>query len=116
MNMWLGGYPGQFDHLRTSAELKNSSETVALTEAIIETTASYGHVFYTSAFPYTLYGWVSEGSTGAPKRRHNGGANWTFADGHAKYFKEAAGPMAKYANGGDPYGEDDPMWNPNASE
>ena len=32
--------------------------------------------------------------------RHNGGANFTMADGHAKYFKDHQGPLADDVNSG----------------
>jgi len=42
--------------------------------------------------------------------RHNGGQNFTFADGHAKYFKNGSGPTAV----GDSWGQGDPYWCPEA--
>ena len=43
--------------------------------------------------------------------RHTNGANYTFVDGHAKYYKDGQGP-ADVANTGDPMGNDHKYWNP----
>ena len=45
--------------------------------------------------------------------RHNGGLNYTFCDGHAKFYKKDAGPCEGYAKGdGDGNGDNNKWWNP----
>ena len=46
--------------------------------------------------------------------RHNGGSNWTMADGHAKFYKYGQGPTEWYSKGqgAQPWvGSDNPWWN-----
>jgi len=44
-------------------------------------------------------------------QRHFDGANYTFADGHAKWYKVGAGMCANFADSGT-YGENMPNWDP----
>lgn len=46
-----------------------------------------------------------------PVNRHNGGSNYTFCDGHAKFYKKGQGPCA-LATGSDKSGWGDPIWDP----
>ena len=42
--------------------------------------------------------------------KHNGGANFMFCDGHAKYYKKYQGPCSKEDT--NMYGDNDPYWDP----
>ena len=42
-------------------------------------------------------------------QRHNKGSNWTFVDGHAKYYKAFQGPTGNDVN---TFGGNSPWWNP----
>ena len=68
---------------------------VAFTEASVD--AAGGGTVYMTSFPYFLCNGVTEGFLfNYPPVRHNGGSNWTFCDGHAKYFKSMSGPLHMY--------------------
>ena len=47
-------------------------------------------------------------------RKHNGGANFTFADGHAKYYKPNQGPLEGCTGNQKIWLSNSPWWNPNA--
>ena len=89
------------------AEIKNPSELVYVCDTMM---------YLAGVWPFTCtqaipaYNWPDYVST-LPKEyecgaRHNGGCNFTFCDGHAKYFKAKEGPLA------DNFGQNSSWWNP----
>ena len=71
---------------------------------------------------FCSYATDKRGSGGVKMARHNGGCNVTFADGHAKYYKEivknngagdeTGSPILQWYNRGDGVERPNPFWNP----
>ena len=56
------------------------------------------------------YGWKNLGN------RHNQGAYFCMADGHAKYYKPGSGAMGKGSDGNILYAWQSPWWNPDQQQ
>ena len=52
---------------------------------------------------------------GTEKCRHNGGSNFTFCDGHAKFYKRGAGPT-EGMTGATTWGQGNKWWDPAAQQ
>ena len=101
-NVWLsGGIQGMTqkgrEHWGASmqttsvSQIKNSAETVF----ILDAPQRYNSTYYTmvSGSPYMINGWGADYTSNfSPSARHLEGINYTFCDGHAKYYKKAQGP------------------------
>ncbi len=88
------------------SQIKNTSTTVYLGE-IGRSTDSSGPYTRLELGPPCF--WYED--MASSKVRHNGGSNFTFVDGHAKFYKRSSGPTERYT-GATSWGNDDPWWNP----
>ncbi|MBQ7256091.1 MAG: DUF1559 domain-containing protein [Abditibacteriota bacterium] len=81
------------------SEVPNPSETVFVCDAPI---ATWNHSSCMGVGVYHMTNFTTAASPTAWQGaiRHNGGANFTLMDGHAKYFKDNQGPLAakNYSN------------------
>lgn len=68
-------------------EVANTSETVLYADTLNG---------WINVNPYSnnYYGGTADTNFGTMTHRHNGGANYCLADGHAKYYKAGSGPTA----------------------
>ncbi|MBQ7257350.1 MAG: DUF1559 domain-containing protein [Abditibacteriota bacterium] len=110
-NKNLSGY-GMNQHLWTYANWnytlfttnwKSTSQLVLFADALA----------VTSTGTYTIISpWIMQYASSYPlyPKRHNGGSNYVFCDGHAKFYKLGAGPT----EGDTGQGENNPWWNPAA--
>ena len=89
------------------AEIKNPSETVAISDTNVVTAGGHNYTVI-AVYPQCLGDYADSVSAG---KRHINGSNFTCADGHAKYYKWGAGPTEKWVKGGSNEGKDDPWWN-----
>jgi len=103
---------------RTLSSIKKPADTVFTCDALIvnKTAAADGVVTDISLYisgPVTVNATAGQYDKHDQVARHNGGLNYTFTDGHAKFFKRAAGPGA-YTDGSicNSWGNDNPWWNP----
>ena len=90
-NMLDGGYTniGNANSGIALAEINNSAETVFVCETIQQKTNSFSSIGMEAVLISSLF---EENSSWHIPARHNGGLNYTFCDGHAKYFKRYDGP------------------------
>ncbi|MBQ0105913.1 MAG: DUF1559 domain-containing protein [Armatimonadetes bacterium] len=88
------------------AQLKNSSELVFVADNV-QYAGSYWVAGVTS--PVLAYEAAVTGSGFVQPSRHNGGSNYTFCDGHAKYFKLHSGPSSV---GAWSWGNGERYWDP----
>jgi len=103
---------------RTLSSIKKPADTVFTSDAIIlnNQTAADGVVTDATVYlsgPVIVNSPKDQYTPHDPVTRHTNGLNYTFTDGHAKYFKGAAGPGA-YLDGKicNTWGSDNPWWNP----
>ena len=94
---YFNGYTGneQRKYARSMPEIKNLSEMVFCADTYVQP-RNVPTVYHSSgvsyASPFTCYG--NHSYAWGCADRHNGGINFTLADGHAKYYKIMQGPMA----------------------
>ena len=86
----------------TMAQFVRSSETVFICDAM-----QPGSQTVATMFPALIHYW--EGGNAGKAFRHMEGLNYTFADGHAKYYKKMAGPGL---NGNMSDGKNCQYWDP----
>ncbi|MBQ0105711.1 MAG: DUF1559 domain-containing protein [Armatimonadetes bacterium] len=94
------------------SQVKNTAETIFIGESSANLYSSgwWGSAPLAKSFVFTIPGWFSLNQSDKENpTRHNGGSNWTMADGHAKYYKDLSGPTSNRQNNG--YGSDHYMWN-----
>ena len=95
------------------SELKNCSEMVFVADTSMNYADFCGYLSQEARPEFILdlynYGWKKG-------NRHNDGANFCMADGHAKYYKPGNGPMGKDANGNYLYAWQSPWWNPDQQQ
>ena len=124
INPWVGGCPSDC-YVRTydlgtangkltavaMAQIKNTAETVFIGETTTNKYASgwWGSSPLAKSYVFTIPGFFNNNGADKPIPNHNGGANWTLADGHAKYYKDLSGPTSNRNNNG--YGYEHSMWN-----
>ena len=97
-------------HLYTLSEMKNPASTVFVCDCIQWKSG------FTNGAPLlmcpTMIHWLMEKDANKdnfiPAYRHNEGMNYTFCDGHAKYYKSYQGP-GKHASGN---GAGQTWWDP----
>ena len=98
--------------------IKNTAETVCFGDSC-QVNNNYGVTTFQPSFLWTeqqLKDHASEGAENYYKTnagyksglRHNEGANFTMADGHAKYYKNGQGPLAVFS--WNALGVNDPWW------
>ena len=93
------------------AQIKETAKTVLFADGYTQTLSNApGKSTKLEVGPPSLVACEFVGAKG----RHINGFNYTFADGHAKYYKKYAGPMEKYSTSYLTWGVDDPWWNPDA--
>ena len=93
------------------SQVKNTAETIFVGETSANSFASgwWGSSPLAKSYIYTMPGFFSfNDASHENPTRHNGGSNWTMADGHAKYYKDLSGPTSNRQNNG--YGNDHYMW------
>ncbi|MBQ0105519.1 MAG: DUF1559 domain-containing protein [Armatimonadetes bacterium] len=97
------------------AEIKNTSETVCFADTGIgSNTGIISLGVYVVQYKNTFEDFRNN-SAFQYGTRHNGGANFCMADGHAKYYKKDAGPLEEaFAN--DPWGTTSRWWNPSLQQ
>lgn len=98
------------------SSIKNSAQTVFVCDTVVSKAANgdaYGKMYV--RVNDILRGNNSDNATYSYPARHLGGLNYTFCDGHAKYYKYSQGPCEGFVNNGnsDPYGTNSIWWNPN---
>ena len=71
------------------AEINNTSEKVIVSDTSINLTYTRVERGATMNNCSMTYLWYYDAPTYIGVARHNGGANYTFCDGHAKYLKKA---------------------------
>ena len=79
-NWWIGEDGSNVSSL---GQMGNSSEIVFCCDA-----PATGAICAQFVYPSLI---IADGMT-SKSMRHNGGCNFTFCDGHAKYFKDGQGP------------------------
>ena len=87
----VGGYQKWLQAKATPvclAEINNPSEKVFVGDCLQSKGSKFSS---TSLMPATIHSFSTNGSWLAPQR-HNEGINYTFCDGHAKYYKKSQGP------------------------
>ncbi len=70
------------------AQINNTSQKVFVGDALQRKTDNMSSM---AVAPATIYSF-SEDGTWHVMNRHNDGINWTFCDGHAKFYKKTQGP------------------------
>jgi len=73
------------------AQISNSSEIVFVADTIQYSGSQWAS---TVMSPVLAYQTAVTGSSFTQPNRHNGGANYTFCDGHAKFYKLHQGPSS----------------------
>ena len=104
------------------SEIKNPSQLVfcADTLAMANGANPFGYAYICPRCIIDSYNPITGGTPAkgdSPAARHNDGLNYTFCDGHAKYYKRTAGPCEDptWATGGYKIGyagQNSPWWNP----
>ena len=91
------------------ANLKNTAQMVFVSDTNHQYVSSSWYLAKVATPDYLLNTHNYEGWLTAD--RHNGGSNFCFADGHAKYYKVGSGPYERI-NGAMNSGWDSAWWNP----
>ena len=106
-NVFLGGWYCNGDVPITHAQIKEPSTTVFLGDSMINYTAT---PILISGLGAHMLGAQEWGGTIKNAKRHNGGSNFCFVDGHAKFYKSNSGPTEGI--GIEDWGYTSKWWNP----
>ncbi|MBQ0106152.1 MAG: DUF1559 domain-containing protein [Armatimonadetes bacterium] len=115
-NMWLiGGIEGmKQDKAGQSplclAGIPNSSEIVFCGDTVQFSGGASNLHKCVHVSPMYFLQWTTDTSSFIFADRHNGGGNFTFCDGHAKFYKKGQGPTAPTPDG---WGQNSQYWDPN---
>ena len=91
------------------SEIKNTADVVFVADGQISSSTGEGYCLLW-AKPYQIVLDTAASNISLPAR-HIGGLNYTFCDGHAKYYKKTAGPCSGFKTASDPFGKDSKYWN-----
>ena len=105
-NPFISGFYYTDNVVFSMSEIKKPSELVFVGDGLVNTSSKQ----LVSCLGAHMCGAQEYGGAWKNGKRHNGGSNFCFGDGHAKYYKSGSGPTEGI--GAEDWGYGSPWWAP----